>query len=330
MASSTQWTWVWVDSTVGDGQGGLVCRSSWGCKELDMSERLNWTDEGERTEWKSCLKMSTFKKLRCHLLMANRWGNNGKSGRFYFLGFQNHHGRWLQSWNKKKLAPWKESHDKPRQHIQKHRHHFAHKGLYSQSYDFSSSLAQMWELNHKESWVLKNWCFGTSVLEKTLESPLDSKDIKPVNHKKKWILNLHWKDWCWNWSSNTLATWCKELTHWKRPWCWERLRTGGEGGTKDEMVGWHNWLNENEFEQAPGDSEGQGSLACCSPWGPEEVDTQSDRTTTTTTNKKKKTKLSFRNRLWRLVENLLLLTLTPTLLRVSPWWQNIWSICPWY
>ena len=257
--------------------------------------------------------------------MANRWGNNGNSGRLYFLGFPNHCGQWLQSWNKKTLAPWKERYDKPKQHIQKHRHHFANKGLYSQSYGFSSTHAQMWKLDHKESWMLKNWCFGTVVLEKTLESPLDSKDIKPVNHKKKWTLNIHWKDWCWSWSSNTLATWCKELTHWKGPWCWERLRTGGEGHTKDEIIGWHNWLNENEFEQTPGDSERQGGLACCSPWGPKEVDTLSDWITT---NKKKKTKLSFRNGLWKLVENLL--TLTPTLLRVNPWWHNIWSICPWY
>ena len=67
----------------------------------------------------------------------------------------------------------------------------------------------------KEGRALKNWCFQTMVLEKTLESPLDSKE--------KSTLNIHWKDWCWNWSSNTLATWCKELTHWKRPWYWEMI-----------------------------------------------------------------------------------------------------------
>ena len=83
----------------------------------------------------------------------------------------------------------------------------------------------MWELDLNEGWVLKNWCFWTVVLEKPLESPLDSKEIKPV--KRKSILNIHWKDW--SWSSNTLATWCEEPTHWKRPWCWERLKAGGEG-----------------------------------------------------------------------------------------------------
>ena len=72
-------------------------------------------------------------------------------------------------------------------------------------------------------------------------------------------------DWCWSWSSNTFATWCEELTHWKRPWCWERLKTGGEGVTEDEMVEWHHWLDGHKFEQAPGVGDGQGTLACCSP-----------------------------------------------------------------
>ena len=89
----------------------------------------------------------------------------------------------------------------------------------------------MWELDYKESWVPKNWCFWTVVLEKTLESPLDCKEIKPV-------LSIHWKDWCWSWNSSTLATWCKELTHFKRPWCWERLRAGGEGDDR----GWNGWI----------------------------------------------------------------------------------------
>ena len=131
----------------------------------------------------------------------------------------------------------------------------------------------MWELDYKESWMLKNWCFWTVVLEKTLESPLDCKEIQSDHPKgnQSWI--FIGKDWCWSWNSNTLATWCKELTHLKRPWCWERLKAGGEGTTEDEMVGWHQWLNGHEFEQTPrvfGD--GQGSLACWSPWGRKELD----------------------------------------------------------
>ena len=86
---------------------------------------------------------------------------------------------WWQTWNWETLAPWKESYDKPRQCIKKQRHHFADKGPCSQSYGFFSSYVQMWELDHKEGWALKSWCFQTEVLEKTLETPLDSKEIKP-------------------------------------------------------------------------------------------------------------------------------------------------------
>ena len=95
----------------------------------------------------------------------------------------------------------------------------------------------MWELDHKEDWALKNWCFQTMVLEKTLESPLDCKEIKPV-HPKGNQLSIHWKDWCWSWSSNNLATWCEQLTHWKRPWFWERLKAEGEKGIR----GWDGWM----------------------------------------------------------------------------------------
>ena len=84
---------------------------------------------------------------------------------------------------------WSSAYDQPRQHIKKQRHYFTNKGLSSQSYGFSSTHVWMWELDHKESWALKNWCFWTVVLEKTLESPLDSKKIKPVNPKgnQSWI-----------------------------------------------------------------------------------------------------------------------------------------------
>ena len=81
------------------------------------------------------------------------------------------------------LAPWKKSYGKPRQHIKKQKHYFADKGPYSQSYGFSSSHVWMWELDHKEGWVPKNWCFQTVVLEKILESSLDGKEVKPVNPK---------------------------------------------------------------------------------------------------------------------------------------------------
>ena len=84
---------------------------------------------------------------------------------------------------KLKDTPWKKSYDQPRQHIKKQRHYFANKGPSSQGYGFSSSHEGMWELDYKESWEPKNWCFWTMVLEKTLESPLDCKEIQPVNPK---------------------------------------------------------------------------------------------------------------------------------------------------
>ena len=114
--------------------------------------------------------------------MANRWGNNGNSDRLYFWGLQNHHRWWLQPWNLKTLAPWKKSYDQPRQNIKKQRHYFANKGLSSQSCGFSSSHLWMWELDHKASWVLKNWCFEMCCWRR-FESPLDYREIQPVHPK---------------------------------------------------------------------------------------------------------------------------------------------------
>ena len=86
-------------------------------------------------------------------------------------------------------------------------------------------------------------------------------------------LGFLWREWCWSWSSNILATWCEKSTHWKRPWCWEDWRQEEEGTTEDEMVWWHHRLNGHEFEQTLRDDDGQGSLAWCSPWGRKESDT---------------------------------------------------------
>ena len=137
--------------------------------------------------------------------MANRWGKSGSSDIFSFLcvcvcvcvcfkavskSLQTVTvAMKLKKKKKKMLAPWKESYDKSRQSIKKQRHHFANKGMYSQSYGLSSSHILMWELYHK-GWALKNWCFQTVVMEKTLESPLDCKEIKLANPKRNqpWIL----------------------------------------------------------------------------------------------------------------------------------------------
>ena len=144
---------------------------------------------------------------------------------------------WLQPWNQKTLTPWKESYDQPRQHIKKQRHYFATKGPSSQGYGFSSSHVWMWELDYEESWVPKNWWIWTVVLEKTLESPLDCKEIQPFHSKgdQSWVFIGRTDAEAVNF--NTLAAWCEELTHLKRPWCWERLRAGEE-----DDRGWDGWM----------------------------------------------------------------------------------------
>ena len=167
--------------------------------------------------------------------MANRCGN---SDRLHILGLKNHCRWWLQPWNLKMFAPWEKSYDQPRRHIKKQSHYFANWGPSSQSYHFSNSHVWMWELVYKESWAQKNWSFWTVLLEKTLESPLDCKEIQPVNSKgnQSWI--FIGRTWCWSWNSNTLATWCKELTHLKKLWCWEWLKVGGDG----DLRGWDGWM----------------------------------------------------------------------------------------
>ena len=110
--------------------------------------------------YKNIYKLEIKIQFLSHLhFMENRWGNNGNSDRLFFLGLQNHSGQWLQPWNWKTLAPWKKSYDQLRQHIKKQIYHFADKDPSSQKDGFSSSCVWMWGLDHKESWVLKNWCF---------------------------------------------------------------------------------------------------------------------------------------------------------------------------
>ena len=126
------------------------------------------------------------------------------------------------------------------------------------------------ELDYKESWALKNWCFWTVVLEKTLESPLDCKEIMPVNPKGN-------QPWLFTGRTDAEAPilWQSDAKSWlirKDPDAGKDWRQEEKGMTQDEMVGWHHWLNGHEFEQAPGDGEEQRSLVCCSPQGREESD----------------------------------------------------------
>ena len=133
----------------------------------------------------------------------------------------------------------------------------------------------MSELNHKESWELKNWCFWTLVLEKTLESPLNSKEIKQANPKgnQPWIVIGRTDA-----EAEARVIWppnAKSWHIWKDPDAGKDWGQEEKGITEDEMVGWH-WLSGHEFERTLGDGEGQGGLACCSPWGPRELDTTED------------------------------------------------------
>ena len=127
------------------------------------------------------------------------------------------------------LAPWKESYDQPRQHTKKQRDYFADKGPSSQSYGFSSSQVWMWKLDYKESWAPKKWYFLTVVLEKTLESPLDCKEIQPVHSEgdQPWIFIGRTDA-----EVETPILWPPDVKSWligKTPWCWERLKAEGKG-----------------------------------------------------------------------------------------------------
>ena len=173
--------------------------------------------------------------------MANRWGNSGNSNRLYFGGLQNNCRWWQQPWNLKTLPPWKKSYDQHRQHIKRQRHYFANKGPSSQSYDFSSSHVWIWELDYKESWALKNRCFWTVVLEKTLESFLDCKEIQPGHPKgnQSWIFIGRTDA-----EAETPKLWPPDVKDWLngkdsdagKDWKQE------EKTTEDETVGWHQQL----------------------------------------------------------------------------------------
>ena len=153
------------------------------------------------------------------------------------------------------LTTWKESYDQPGQHIKKQRHYFANKGPSSQGCGFSSSHVQMWEFDYKESWAQKNWCFWTVLLEKTLESPLDCKEMQPVHPKG---------DKCWLFTdveAESPILWppdAKSWLIWKDPDAGKDWGQEEKGMTEDEMAGWHHWPNGHEFGWTLGVGDGQG------------------------------------------------------------------------
>ena len=163
------------------------------------------------------------------------------------------------------LTPWKESYDQSRQHIKKQRHYFANKSTSSQGCGFSSVHVWMWELDYKE-------CFWTVILEKTLESPLDCKDMQPVHPQG---------DQCWVFIGRTDVEaeapilWppdVKSWLIWKDPDAGKDWGQEEKGMTEDEIVGWHHWLDGHGFGWTPGVSDGQGGLVCCGLWGCKESD----------------------------------------------------------
>ena len=137
---------------------------------------------------------------------------------------------------------------------------------------FSSSHVWVWELDCEESWVLKNWCFWTVVLEKTLESPLDCKGIQPVHSEGDQPWDFFGRNEA---KAETPILWPPHAKSWlirkdsdaRRDWGQEE-----KGTTKDEMAGWHHWLDGREFEWTPGDGDGQGGLVCCDSCGHKESD----------------------------------------------------------
>ena len=177
--------------------------------------------------------------------MANRREKVEIATEFLFLGskitadsdFSQETGKWLQ-----------ESYDKPKQCVEKQRHYFANKGTSSQSYDFSSSHVWMWELDYKESWAPKNWCFWTVVLVKTLESPLDYKEIQPVHPKGNQFWIFIWRT---DAEAETPILWPPDAKNWligKDPDSGKDWRLEEKGMTENEMVEWYHRLNGHEFE----------------------------------------------------------------------------------
>ena len=175
-------------------------------------------------------------------------GETVETMRDYFGGLPNHCRCWLQPWNSKTLAPWMKSYDQPRQHVKEQRHYFANKDLSSQSYGFSSSRAWMWELDYQESWAPKNCCFWTVILENTLESPLDCKEIQPVLPKGDQSQIFIGRTEA---EAEAPILWPPDAKNWHfgkdpnagKDWRWEE-----KGKTEFEMVGGHHRLDRHEFE----------------------------------------------------------------------------------
>ena len=202
--------------------------------------------------------------------MANRQGNSRNSDRFYFLGSQVTADGDLSHEINRHLLLWRKVMTSLDSIFKSRDITLPTKVRLVKAMVFSCGHVWMWELDCEEGWAPKNWCFWTVVLEKTLESPLDFKEIQPVNPKGNqfWIFIGRTDA-----EAEAPVLWPPDANNWltgKDPDVGKDWRQEEKGTTEDEMVGWHHQLNEHEFEQVPGVGDGQGSLVCFSPWGQRE------------------------------------------------------------
>ena len=223
------------------GDTTLIAESKDELKNLLMTVK----EESERTSLK--LNIKKTKIMACSPISS--WQIEGENVEvvidFLFLGSKNHCGQWLQPWNQKMIASWQESYDKPRQCVENQKHYSAYKCLYSQGCGLPSGHVQLRELGRKEYRTPKIWCFWTVVLEKTPESPLDSKEIKQLN--QPWILvettdaEVEAPEF---WSSDANIRLIEKFSDTGKDWGQEEKRV-----SEDEMAGWRHWFNGHEFGQ---------------------------------------------------------------------------------
>ena len=205
--------------------------------------------------------------------MANRWGNSGNGDRLYFGGLQNHCRWWLAAMKLRRLLLGRKVMTNLDSILKSGDITLPTKVHLSQGYGFSSGHVWISELDYKESWAPKNWCFWTVVLEKTLESPLDFKEIQPVHPKgdQSWVF-IERTDA----EAETPILWppdAKSWLIWKDCDVGKDWRREEKGTTEDEMVGWHHWLNGHKFGWTLGVGDGQRGLESCDPRGHKESDT---------------------------------------------------------
>ena len=170
--------------------------------------------------------------------MADRWANNGNGDRLYLFALQNHCRCWLQLWNKKTLAPWEKSYDQPRQHIKQQRPYFAKKFHLVKAMFFPVVMygCDTWTMKKAEQWridAFELWCWIKTRFWESLNWK-----IKPVNPKENQSWIFIGRTDAEAEAGQHFGLWCEELTHWKRPWCWKRLKAGGD---RDDR-GWDGWM----------------------------------------------------------------------------------------